>query len=405
MKFYLFTLLLFGFSFSSFAQNNLSPDENGVTFILNISKILHYNLQSLKGEFIKTEANGKDSIFTCTYLVPGFTTYIKSGSNGQTFDAVSGTPPLPFYNSLTVKLSEFMYSMGYSEHDSQKDPALKAQADRINLKRMHLFFKKDYETNDVDEGLNLYLFQDGTYAVAIFNQTAKEDAAKARKAAAEAKLLIVPKREFKYIFNEAPNKWSEFSNKQTSSVFKNGKWLISNKAPYPKIINGWQKSFMLDFNSMDAVDFELTGSFTNIASIDTAYYGYTFTAECKDDVLYHHVDFLFNKKNHTFSVYTFPIKGDQLPSEGVKNYIVKNKACTAPKSATADVLGVRRYKGNILFSVNNEVVYSMVDGHAGCMLSSAPNVMAVNKAELEVDDMLFNYSPDSESTYFKMVPH
>ena len=82
MKFYLFTLLLFGFSFSSFAQNNLSPDENGVTFILNISKILHYNLQSLKGEFIKTEANGKDSIFTCTYLVPGFTTYIKSGSNG-----------------------------------------------------------------------------------------------------------------------------------------------------------------------------------------------------------------------------------------------------------------------------------------------------------------------------------
>ena len=55
--------------------------------------------------------------------------------------------------------------------------------------------------------------------------------------------------------------------------------------------------------------------------------------------------------------------------------------------------------------MNNEVVYSMVDGHAGCMLSSAPNVMAVNKAELEVDDMLFNYSPDSESTYFKIVPH
>jgi len=227
----------------------------------------------------------------------------------------------------------------------------------------------------------------------------------AKKAAAEARQVIVPKRIFSYNCNEAPNKRSEFSNKQTSSVFKNGKWLISNKARYPDRRSGWEKMFMVDFNSTGAVDFELTGSFTNNGSVDTAYYGYLFVTTCKDALLGYHVDFLFNKKNHTFSVYTFPLKSDQLPSTGVKNYILKNEACTAPESATADVLGVRRYKGNILFSVNSEVVYTMADEHAGCLLSTAADVMVVNKAELEVDDILFDYSPDSESTYFKIVPH
>ncbi len=170
MKPYLFTLLLLIFPLNIFAQNDLSPDENRVTFILNISWLLNDNLEVLKGEYIKTESNGKDSIFTCKYLVPGFTTYIKSGGKGAVFDALSGTIPLPIFISLVDKLNSFMYSLAYVKHDSETDPELKAKANNLNVQRIIVFIKQNYEKTEVTSALTLYLISGWNLLCCRFEQ-------------------------------------------------------------------------------------------------------------------------------------------------------------------------------------------------------------------------------------------
>ena len=111
MKPYLFTLLLLIFPLNIFAQNDLSPDENRVTFILNISWLLNDNLEVLKGEYIKT-----------------------------------------------VK------------PDSETDPELKAKANNLNVQRIIVFIKQNYEKTEVTSALTLYLISGWNLLCCRFEQ-------------------------------------------------------------------------------------------------------------------------------------------------------------------------------------------------------------------------------------------
>jgi hypothetical protein len=400
MKSSLFSLLLLSFSFTVVAQSgDMYPEETDNQFIKDVGELLFRNLDSLKGDFINM--GGKDSISVCKHMLWGFTPYIKSGSKSEAiFYGIPKTNPQPpEFNRIVGKLTHWLSTINYKIQDSETDAEIKVKAESLKLARIVSFSHLNYEKTVAERGVTLYLFPDGRYDVSIVNDVAKNQKANApRKYVAQSK--------FSYDFTEAAKGWPDYSNKSSSSSFKKGKWQLVNKAANANnISNTWDHSFSTDYNGGEEPDFEVTGSFSNLSSVDTAYYGYSFTTKCKEDKMYDHVGFLYNKKNHTFSVFDFQITGDQTSNQGIKNYRAKNTKCLAPTGAAADVLGIRRYKGKILFSVNSEIVFTLPDEHPACPKSAAVNILVISKAELEVDDMFFDYAPGSESKNFKTVQH
>ena len=218
---------------------------------------------------------------------------------------------------------------------------------------------------------------------------------------------IVPKnpKVFVYDFTTQPTPpglWEVYSNKLSSSEFKNGKWIVSMKQPYKNLKNKWEQYFLTDYNSGDAtINAEFVGSFNNVQSVDSAYYGYLCSVKCKETNLYYHVGFIFNKKNYTFSIFEFEIHGNQTTDEGQKHYIITDQKTNVQRKPGEDILGIKRFDGKWFFSINSEIVYTMGDIQSQCPWSIAPSIIIKNKIQLEIDDMIFNYNPNKESKYFK----